>query len=438
MNGDGVSDAGELQTLAQAGISTINLYAAPVNFDLQGGAISGFTNFTRSNGQVGWAADVALEYEAEGLKVTGSGSGFVEITSASGLKMMMGTGVRFSETPSASAGYGGAVLTAGNDIFVFQPDSYSVLASAPSLLLEGLGGNDTLYGSWQDDWIDGGTGNDWLMGLDGDDVVVADSPGDTVTGGSGFDILQVSTGAGFSFTNTADKSFEGFLGGSGNDAFFGNVVTRYVLAGAGGNDTLVGNTLDDVLTGGDGADRLDGGAGTDTAVYTGLRSSYAISKGVGSYTVSGTEGSDTLLNIERIHFWDVDTAFDASGAAGKAFRAYEAALGRAPDAGGLGWFMNQLEHGISLAQLSGGLLASAEFTSHYGSSLTNSQFLTLLYANALHRAPDASGLAWWLTELSSNPSATRASAVTSFSESAECQALFVGVITAGVDYIPVV
>lgn len=118
---------------------------------------------------------------------------------------------------------------------------------------------------------------------------------------------------------------------------------------------------------------------------------------------------------------------------------HKAAAQTAPNKGG-----DQIAQGIAQlppnqpAKRSAAQPPSAEFTGHYGSSLTNSQFLTLLYANALHRAPDAGGLAWWLTEMSSNPSATRASAVTSFSESTECQALFVGVITAGVDYIPVV
>ena len=50
-------------------------------------------------------------------------------------------------------------------------------------------------------------------------------------------------------------------------------------------------------------------------------------------------------------------------------------------------------------------------------SLDDTQFVTLLYNNALHRAPDPGGLAYWLDQLTTGMS--RNDVVLGFSESAE-------------------
>ncbi len=91
------------------------------------------------------------------------------------------------------------------------------------------------------------------------------------------------------------------------------------IDGTSGNDTLVGTSAseeingfagDDLLTGNAGNDTLDGGAGTDTAVFSGNRADYAISynSGDSSWTVEhlggGTDGTDTVRNIEFLQFAD--------------------------------------------------------------------------------------------------------------------------------------
>jgi VCBS repeat-containing protein len=78
--------------------------------------------------------------------------------------------------------------------------------------------------------------------------------------------------------------------------------------GGTGNDILIGNVADNHLTGGAGNDYLDGGDGTDTTIYSGLLSNYTITHNAdASWTVvarSGTDGTDTLLNIEDLQFAD--------------------------------------------------------------------------------------------------------------------------------------
>ncbi len=61
---------------------------------------------------------------------------------------------------------------------------------------------------------------------------------------------------------------------------------------------------------------------------------------------------------------------------------------------------------------------SAEFIATYG-TLTNSQFVSQLYRNILNRAPDTGGLNFWIDRLSSGTS--RGEVVLGFSESPEFQ-----------------
>jgi serralysin len=55
-----------------------------------------------------------------------------------------------------------------------------------------------------------------------------------------------------------------------------------------------------MITGGGGNDTLDGGDGDDVAVYSGDKNDYTINTVGGTTTVTsgGSEGTDTLTNIE--------------------------------------------------------------------------------------------------------------------------------------------
>lgn len=95
---------------------------------------------------------------------------------------------------------------------------YDFMASMQSLYAYGYGGNDTIWGNSNNDYIDGGDDNDYLYGWSGND---------TLWGGNGNDSLD---------------------GASGNDKLYGES----------GNDTLLGVSGNDFLSGGDGNDRLTG------------------------------------------------------------------------------------------------------------------------------------------------------------------------------------
>jgi hypothetical protein len=104
-------------------------------------------------------------------------------------------------------------------------------------------------------------------------------------------------------------------------------------------------------------------------------------------------------------------------AAAEVARLYDTVLNRLPDLSGLTNWTHSLASGASLQNVANGFVGSQEFQNVYG-PLNNTQFVTQLYANVLHRPPDTAGLNNWVGYLNSGQE-TRAQVVVGFSESPE-------------------
>ena len=187
------------------------------------------------------------------------------------------------------------------------------------------------------------------------------------------------------------------------------------LIGGLGDDLLDGGSGDDILTGGSGNDSLDGGSGHNIAVYSGNRSSYTVSVTGGSVSVvdsqAARDGSDTVTNIDYPQFADKVLVVAGTDNANIA-RLYSAALNRAPDQGGLnlwediyaasvpasvkaqGPFAALAQTTVGGLSIAGGFTHSPEFINTYG-SLSDADFINLMYNNVLNRGPDPVGLAAW-------------------------------------------
>jgi hypothetical protein len=217
-------------------------------------------------------------------------------------------------------------------------------------------------------------------------------------------------------------------------------VTKFEVNGipqtlaAGGNSSIgYGSGLADTLTGG--RDYQDGGAGLDTIVYQGMAAGYTIEKGLSGYSVKANSGTTELLaNIERVKFDDKMIGLDLAGSAGQVYRMYQAAFDRQPDHIGLGYWIKQMDSGASLKSVAEGFIGSSEFGTLYGPASPDSAFVTMLYNNVLHRAPDKAGYDFWIEGLGAG--ASRAQLLADFSESAENQAQLIGAIEHGIAFIP--
>ncbi|MGI4843908.1 MAG: DUF4214 domain-containing protein [Janthinobacterium lividum] len=198
-----------------------------------------------------------------------------------------------------------------------------------------------------------------------------------------------------------------------------------------------GDAGDNVFHGRDGDELIDGKAGRDTVVYQGSVANYAVSKVDGGIKVdarSGTQGHDTLVNIERVIFADLGIAYDTDGNAGQAYRLYQAAFDRSPDRAGLGYWIAQLDQGASMNAVASAFLQSTEFVALYGAASSDLDFVRTLYSNILHRAPDQPGVDYWKARLDDGVS--RADVLIGFSESTENQAALIGQISKGMAYLP--
>ena len=101
-------------------------------------------------------------------------------------------------------------------------------------------------------------------------------------------------------------------------------------------------------------------------------------------------------------------------------RMYDATFDRLPDSGGLaGWTAN-LAGGMSLVSIAAAFASSQEFQDRYG-SLSNQQFVEQMYRFCLDREGDAGGVQGWVNNM--NNGLSRAEVLMFFSESAEHVAL---------------
>jgi len=185
-----------------------------------------------------------------------------------------------------------------------------------------------------------------------------------------------------------------FTGSSGRDIFPGWAgVNTY--RGNGGNDLFLGNT----------------DLNQDIAVYAGASKFFSIGVRVdGAIAIedrTGAEGVDGMGGVATAIFADqtvnlgwLTTARRATeGQVHDMLDMYVAYFDRAPDAYGLNYWLSRLVDGMSLQDIARSFFVQPETLAAYPPTMTTAQFVTTVYANALGRAPDAAGLAYWTNDL---------------------------------------
>lgn len=196
---------------------------------------------------------------------------------------------------------------------------------------------------------------------------------------------------------------------------------------------VVGTPKDDQFSASDSPTHFIGLDGLDAVTFSGPASDYTIEQGQhGTHYVIGPYGTDTLSSIERLKFNDGTLAFDTDGTAGQIYRLYQAAFDRAPDAEGLGFWLDGIDAGTSLLDVATGFLATSEFQTIYGVDPTPADFVAKLYLNILGREGEAAGLAYWEGQINSGIS--MAQVLASFSETQENRTGAEGLIEDGIWY----
>ena len=279
-----------------------------------------------------------------------------------------------------------------------------------------------------------------ITGGAGDDVITLGKGSDTVTGGGGADTVVFERA--FAAYGVTGSKGALTVSGDGTDVLNNIGTLRFSdrVVDLSAYTALHGATAGaDRFSAGAGSELFFGGDGTDSVTFGAARGNFTVAAGAGAFTVSdnlGNGGTDLLSGVERLLFADGrGVALDVDGFGGQTYRLYQAAFDRAPDLAGMGFWLGYLDNGMALVTMAQHFLQSDEGRAAYGAA-DNGRFVTLLYNNVLHRAPEAAGFNFHLSNLDAGVY-SRAELLQGFSESAENRAALVGVTANGIEFISV-
>ena len=339
-NHDGKTEAGELKTLDELGITQINVKgtASPTGETRDGNEVLSHGSFTiNGKSQEALAVDFlgdpvssTLAAQASGTVVTSTTgkSTTTAYTSTSTANETLDAGklgvnnvyagsgndtLIAASTGSWLVGGGGSntyVGGAGDDVFVISAkdnpqnihgnggrDTAIIvgdqgvtlnMAQAGLTIAEGGRGDDVIMsGGRTSAFIKGGTGNDTLIGGAGNDVIVGGSGHNTIIGGTGKAVIYA---------------------GPNGDTIYAAAGDSIINAG-GGADHIYGGAGNDVITVGRGNAVIDGGGGTNIVTFHGSYGDYRIVKTDGGYWVAdkipNRDGTVFLKNVQKLNFADI-------------------------------------------------------------------------------------------------------------------------------------
>lgn len=207
---------------------------------------------------------------------------------------------------------------------------------------------------------------------------------------------------------------------------------------AGNSDSFIGSSYGDMFLSTPGSDVYNGKEGLDTIKYRESLSSISIdTSGDGFVVTTLMSGIDRVENIERLEFLDMGIALDFEGSAGYAYRLYQAAFDRMPDSSGIGYWINRMDSGSTLEEVSDCFIHSQEFRGLYGDSPCAGEFVRHLYDNVLHREPDVSGYEYWVSQIE-DEGMSNAEVLLRFADSQENRISVFGAMEDGIEYVPFV
>ena len=303
---DGETDAGELKTLDDLGITQINLTYddgsafSTHNDDITVGlaTLQGLASYVRNGETIkGGVGDMELGHEDLGWRR-------VAVTNANnvviGYEYQFETGKRWRAAELATQVSKDFNLTEvafdaaqGDD----RDNILTATGSARAVQINGGNGSDTIRGGNADDILAGGVGADQLYGNDGDDLIVADSSdiaSGAVDGGRGFDTLMIENDQS-AILRLQDLDVESAVGGGGADTLSAlNLYEDVRLSGMAGADRLVDGFGDDILSGDDGNDTLVATAGDDW--LGGGKGVDELTSGTGDDQLDGGSSADSLVS----------------------------------------------------------------------------------------------------------------------------------------------
>ena len=181
-----------------------------------------------------------------------------------------------------------------------------------------------------------------------------------------------------------------------------------LIQGTDAADEILGTALAERLVGGLGDDLLNGGAGMDTAVYAGAAENYGLSWSketgwqvtfdgpqIAIYPPPSSEGTDTLLNIERIEFTDRTVSIESkspgnySDLPDSLYHFFVVAFGAPPGVTYMDQLAEAYRYGYSVKQIVDVFITKPQFTDTYPLALSDRELAQLLVTNVIQDSASA-------------------------------------------------
>ncbi|HEU4853196.1 MAG TPA: DUF4214 domain-containing protein [Telluria sp.] len=278
-----------------------------------------------------------------------------------------------------------------------------------------------------------------LIGLKHPHEANPDNPAMLPAGQDGayYTVMSYSTfsAPGTTFATYDIAALRWLYGGDGLGGLRGASGGGVYLSGTPFADTLNGTAFSDMFEGNLGDDVINGGAGLDFVNVGVPRYLMTVERTANGYSLGDGSSTDQLVGIERIVYNGGNIALDIDGAGGQAYRLYNAVLGRTPDSAGLGFWLSNLDKGVSLSAVAGAMMGGDEFVANFGSNLTNMQLVQTLYQNILDRPAEQAGVNYWVGALDAG-TISQSDALAMISESTENRTSVDPTIANGFMYAP--
>lgn len=338
-NHDGRVDAGELKTLAEHGVTQIDVaQVQPVGEVRQGNDVIARGTFM-ANGvsrevlAVKFLADtvgnlVEQQEAATLLTSTSRGTSRRSYISNSTVGVELDAATLSVDTLQGGAGDdvlraapGGSWLVGGGGSNTYvggEGDDVMVISASDSVAnLRGNGGRDTALivgehgvalnmaeagltiaqgGRGKDVLASGGQHGVFIKGGSGDSLLIGGGGNDVLVGGTGRNTIIGGTGKAVIYAGPRGDRIQASEGGS-------------IIHAGGGNDLITGGAADDVIEAGRGNATIDGAGGVNLVSLHGNHDEYLITRTATGHQVTdrqaGRDGSLTLSNIQKLNFADI-------------------------------------------------------------------------------------------------------------------------------------
>ncbi len=166
-------------------------------------------------------------------------------------------------------------------------------------------------------------------------------------------------------------------------------------------------------------------------------SNYAFSRSRSkNYFVDTLTGIENITTLKSLKFQDKEVNVsqniinvfnkldEIDSITGKIFRLYESSFNRFPDKDGFEyWVHKNSSNENNYRQTGFSFIESEEFQLKYSPTISNSDFITNLYANTFNRLPDQTGFNYWLGQIDQG-NELKAEILIGFAESSESKRLF--------------